>query len=104
MKKKRQTQYTNTLKAKVALEAIREERTLAQIASDHDIIVKNIYNWKKHALDNFEELFSRSSVLDYQEQLERKQSDIDELHKKLGELVVERDWLKKKARQAGILE
>lgn len=102
MKKKRQTQYTNALKAKVALEAIREEKTLAQIASDNDIIVKNIYNWKKQALDGFEELFSKNSILDYQFQLKEKQLVIDELHRKIGELMIEKDWLQKKNKQAGL--
>lgn len=102
MKKKRQSQYPNSIKAKVALEAIREEKSLPQLASEYDIIAKNIYNWKKHALDNFEELFSKSSIIDYQNQLKEKQSEIDELHKKIGELLVERDWLQKKTKQAGL--
>lgn len=103
MKKKRQSQYTSSQKAKIALEAIKEEKTLNQIGSEHDVIPRNVYNWKKYALDNFEELFSNTTINDYKDKLVEKDDEIDQLHKKIGELTVDLDWLKKKAKEAGLI-
>jgi len=60
------------------------------------VIPRNVFNWKKHALDNFEELFSNDTVRDYQDKLKFKDAEVSELHKKIGELTVNLDWLKKK--------
>ena len=103
MKKKKKSQYSSAQKAKIALEAIKEEKTLAQIGSEHDVIPKNVFNWKKHALDNFEELFSNNATRDYQDRLKQKEEEVEELHKKIGELTVDLDWLKKKSKAAGLV-
>ncbi len=102
MKRKNQSKYSSSQKAKIALEAIKEEKTLAQIGSEYDVIPRNVFNWKKQALDNFEELFSNNALQDYQDRLKLKEAEVEELHKKIGELTIDLDWLKKKSRQAGL--
>lgn len=65
------------------------------------MITRNVFNWKKHVLDNFEELFSNNTVRDYQDKLKLKDAEVSELHKKIGELTVNLDWLKR-VREAGL--
>jgi putative transposase len=47
MKKKKQTKYSSAQKAKIALEAIKEEKTLSQIGSEYDVIPRNVFNWNQ---------------------------------------------------------
>ena len=79
-------------KVKVALEAIRGARTTAEISSQYSVHATQINTWKKQALEAIAEAFSskRKRREDDQEAL------VDELYKQIGQLTVERDWLKKK--------
>lgn len=80
-------------KARVALEAIREEKTLSEIASQYGVHPQRIAAWKKEALSRLAELF--------QEGRPRGASDQEELvaalYQQIGKLKVELDWLKKKS-------
>ena len=80
------------LKAKVALEAFREEKTLTQIASEYDVHPSQISRWKQELLKRAGELFSKPDKSKAEEQQKTK----DKLHQAIGELKVENDWLKKK--------
>ena len=79
-------------KVKVALEAIRGARTTAEISSQYSVHATQINTWKKQALEAIAEAFSskRKRQEDDQEAL------VDELYRQIGQLTVERDWLKKK--------
>ncbi len=81
--------YTSEFKAKVALEAIREELTTAELAKKYDIHPTMITGWKKAAIENMAAAFdgkmtSAPSVSD---------RELEKLHAKIGQLVVERDFL-----------
>ena len=86
--------YTAAFKARVALEAIKGERTIAEIASETGVHPNQISNWKKQALEELPEIFS-SGKKKRKEQPEELES---ELYKQIGQLKVELDWLKKKSR------
>ncbi len=79
-------------KAKVALEAIQGEKTLAELASQYGVHPSQIKKWKRIATDNMLELFADQRGAKDKEHTEL----IEELYKKIGQLKVELDWLKKK--------
>jgi len=92
MSKKRVT-YSADFKAKVVLEILDGEQTLNEIASKHNLLPKNLQNWKKQFLENASLAFDKSAVVkEYKEEIERLRREKDATSKKLGEVVVEKDW------------
>jgi|ACQI01.1.fsa_nt_gi transposase-like protein len=90
MSKKRRN-YSPAFKAKVALAAIQGNKTIAQIASQFEIHPNQVSKWKKIALDNLESLFSGNcSAFD-----KEAEKTIKELHAKIGELTVEKDFFER---------
>jgi len=86
--------YDAAFKAKVALEAIKGERTVGEIASETGVHPNQIGQWKKQALANLPNLFS-----DRRKKREQSSEELEsELYKQIGQLKVELDWLKKKSR------
>lgn len=79
-------------KAKVALEAIKEQKTIAELSSIYGVHSSQITKWKKRALDYIAQIFSDK----FQQQTESNDELIQELYKQIGKLQVEKDWLKKK--------
>jgi len=87
MSKKRRN-HKASFKAKVALAAIRGDRTISEIASQYGVHPNQVSSWTKIVLDNLEAIFEGDhSALDAE--AEKK---IKELHAKIGELTVERDF------------
>jgi transposase len=84
-------QYTPKFKAKVALEAIRGERTLTQLASQYHVHPIQVGQWRKTAQEQLAELFVDGR------KRKRRDEDIekDALYEQIGRLKVELDWLKK---------
>ena len=82
-----------SFKAKVALEALKELLTVAQLSSQYGIHATQIMRWKKAANRILLEGFSDKSAKDTKEQEEL----IEELYKQIGQQKVELDWLKKKS-------
>jgi len=81
------------LKAKVALEAIKGEKTIAQIASDFKVHPNVVRKWQKHVLEMLPDLFS-----DRRKRVEYDRDELEaELYRQIGQLKVELDWLKKKS-------
>ncbi|MBD3808511.1 MAG: transposase, partial [Epsilonproteobacteria bacterium] len=96
MSKKRKT-YTPDFKAKVVLEVLEGEKTLNEIASKYDVLPKSLIDWKKQFLANASLAFDKSTVVaEYKEEIENLNKEKDKLAKKLGEVIVERDWLEGK--------
>ena len=87
------TRYGSNLKAKIALEAIRGEKTAAELAGRYEVHVSQITRWKKLAVERLPEVFSNKVEKDRLEG-EKLQG---ELYKQIGRLKVELDWLKKKS-------
>lgn len=82
--------HSPEFKAKVALEAIKDLRPLNEIASEYNIHPVQVSQWKKDLLENL------SSVFTVQKKNSEPTKKIDELYRQIGEITVERDWLKKK--------
>lgn len=83
--------YSADFKANVALEALRGEQTVAQLAAKHGVHQTMINAWKKQAVDGLATVFSgRAEAADA-----AREGEIDQLHAKIGQLVVERDFLRR---------
>ena len=96
MSTKRKT-YTAEFKAKLVLQVLEGEKTLNEIASQYEILPKNLQNWKKQFLENMSLAFDKSTVVkEYKEEIETLQKDKDNMAKKVGELTLERDFLEGK--------
>jgi len=83
--------FTAEFKAKVALEALRGDRTIQEIATKHQVHPNQVSTWKRQALDGLGAVFSNGAeraVRDHEAEIER-------LHAKIGQLTVERDFLSK---------
>src|SRR6201985_929695 len=85
--------YSADFKAKVALEALRGELTAAQLASKHSIHQTMVGEWKKQAMEGLAAVFSDRSVA--QETAKSSEAEVEKLHAKIGQLLVERDFLAK---------
>jgi len=85
--------YTPAEKAKIALEAIKGELTLAQISSKYGVHATQINAWKKQLLAHLPDVFSEKNK---QEKIAHN-DEVAELYEQIGRLKVENDFLKKKS-------
>lgn len=83
--------HTTKTKVKIALEAIKGDKTTAEITSTYGIHATQVNAWKKQALESIPEAFSAKR----KKQESNQQELIDELYKQIGQLKVENDFLKK---------
>ena len=93
---KRRKQHSSQLKAKVAIAAVRELKTVSQLASQYSVHPTQIHQWKRQLVEGAAELFDRgkpSRKVSEQKQLE------SDLYQQIGRLKMELEWLKKKAAQ-----
>jgi transposase len=95
MMKKSRRKIDAALKAKIALEAIREQSTIADLAQRHEVHPNQIYAWKKQLQEQAGRAFDAGAGHAGEEFRER---EIEKLHAKIGQLTVERDFL---ARRSG---
>ena len=84
---KKRKNHSPEFKAKVALEAIREELTLAELSKKYGVHPTQIGTWKRAAIENMATAFTRRGTAPEQVSA----ADVDKLHSKIGQLVVERD-------------
>lgn len=82
--------HSAEFKAKVALDAAKEIKTLNELASQYEVHSVQISQWKKQLLENIAGVFS------VQKKNVNHAKKFDELYRQIGEVTVERDWLKKK--------
>jgi len=80
--------HSPTFKAKVALEAVKGDKTIAQLATQFDVHANQIASWKAQLLSNAAGIFGDAAA---ESSTDRER--IRELHAKIGELTVERDFL-----------
>jgi putative transposase len=93
--KRTRNRHTPQQKAKIVLEILREEKTLAQIAAEYGIHPNQLRKWKSQAVERLPAVFDpeTSSV---KEQLAEREKELEELYSQIGRLTTQVNWLKKK--------
>jgi transposase len=94
MTKRMKRKLDAALKAKIALEALREQATVADLAQRYEVHPNQIYAWKKQLLEQAGRAFESGGG----DAAAAREREIERLHAKIGELIVERDFL---ARRSG---
>jgi putative transposase len=90
---KKRRKYSQQFKFKVALEAVRELKTINEIASTYDVHPTQVKSWKKQLLTEGPTVFGQNTARQLREQATREA----ELYEQIGRLKMELEWLKKKA-------
>jgi putative transposase len=97
MSRKKGQTYSAEQKTKIVLELLKEEETLAQIATKYKITAQSITKWKKQFLENASLAFEPAkAVQEFKDEIKTKDEEIAELQKQLGKSVIEKEWLAKK--------
>ena len=92
--------YSADFKAKVALEAIKGEQTLAELVAKYAIHHTMIAQWKRQAIEGMAVTFSGKSA---EPDAAASGADVEKLHAKIGQLVVERDFLRDASVRLGLI-
>jgi transposase len=90
MRRKRRN-HSPAFKAKVALEAAKEEKTLAELAQQYELHVNQISTWKQELLEGMSRLFEKEGDV-----RRESEAEVKELYAKIGELTMEKDFLSSK--------
>ncbi len=88
---KKRTHYSSEFKAKVSLAAIRGDETIPQLAARYGIHPTQINSWKRQLIEQASELFSKNNNAN-----KENGQTADDLHRVIGQLTVERDFLVRK--------
>lgn len=95
--KKARRKFTASFKAQVALEAIKERQTLAALAEKFELHPNQISQWKLEFVENSQLVFSGTEGRE-----KEAEANLDALYAKIGQLEMERDFLKKSLRKSGL--
>lgn len=93
MKSRQRRNFSAEMKSRIALEAIKSQKTIQEIASHYGVHPNQVTNWKRQAVEGLSSVFAdRRSKADTSEDTIKA-----ELYQQIGEMKVELDWLKKKS-------
>lgn len=96
MSTKRKT-YSADFKSKLVLEVLEGEKAINEIASKYEVLPASLKSWKKQFVENMSLAFDKSSLVkEYKNEIETLQKDKDLIAKKLGETIVEKEFLEGK--------
>ena len=87
--------YSPELKAQIVLTALREEKSIAQLAAEHEVHPNQISAWKAAALQGLPSVFARENKVQADKQAHEQQ--LEELYAQIGKLTTQVAWLKKKS-------
>jgi len=90
--------FDPAFKAKIGLEALKGIKTVAEIAREYQVHPNQVSQWKSEVVQRLPEVFESGPTVQAQE----SQKEIERLERKVGQLTMEWDWLKKKSRQLGL--
>jgi len=96
MSKKTRRNFSPEFKAKVAIEALKEQQTLSELAAKYNLHPNQISDWKKQLLSGSSQVFESATPSKTSPDSDPQK---DELYKAIGQLKIENDWLKKKSDQ-----
>jgi len=99
MKRKRR-HLSAAFKARIALEALKGIRTINDIAQENEVAPTQVSAWKKELEERMDEVFERKGTKD--RELARKERRESQLERKVGQLVIEKEFLEKKCGELGI--
>ncbi len=97
MTKQSRRKFTAAFKAKVAVEALKNQKTLAELSSQFEVSSVMISKWKSEFLENMSSVFEKDNHKKKEENI-----DVEILYAQIGQLKVENDFLKKSCRKLGI--
>jgi transposase len=100
MTKRQRRTHSPEFKARVALEALKGIKPIHEIASANEIHPVQVSQWKKELQEKMAEIFERKNAST--QGAKEDEIRIEQLERKVGQLVIERDWLAKKSKELGI--
>ncbi len=80
--------FSDQFKAKIALEALRGDKTIQEIAAKHQVHPNQVSTWKRQAVEGLADVFARGGKIDGP-----SEAEVKELHAKIGRLAIENDFL-----------
>ena len=90
MTRRKRRNHSSSFKAKVALAAVRGERTVAELAEQYDVHPNQIADWKQRLVEGAQDVFGGHAV-----ETQHNEQEVEKLHAKIGQLAMENDFLSK---------